>query len=174
MEGHFQEQFENFAIDGSRQNEGKKEGEKVCVQWAKIRKINAFGCLRWKYIGRYLKCWFKRSLWYLIFCTIFPCLTYCNVCVSVYYKKKQFFFFYSFFSSTRLCLYACVENFLEIRVIFQLTYPLLLCGTSCPFNVQVIVGVGLPRAEHFKETSGPGCKVWSMNRYVMIGAASKI
>ena len=31
VEGHFQEQFENFAIDGSRQNEGKKEGEKVCV-----------------------------------------------------------------------------------------------------------------------------------------------
>lgn len=75
----------------------KRRRESVCVQWAKIRKINAFGCLRWKYIGRYLKCWFKRSLWYLIFCTIFPCLTYCNVCVSVYYKKKQFFFFLLFF-----------------------------------------------------------------------------
>ena len=180
MEGHFQEQFENFAIDGSRQNEGKKEGEKVCavVQWAKIRKINAFGCLRWKNIGtRYLKNVDFSALCdttHLIFCTIFPCLTYCDVCVSVYYKKKAVLFFLLFFSSTRLCLHACVENFLEIRVIFQLTYPLLLCGTSCPFNVQVIVGVGLPRAEHFKETSGPGCKVWSMNRYVMIGAASKI
>ena len=32
-------------------------------------------------------------------------------------------------------------------------------GKGNPFNVHLISGVGLPRALHFRETGGPGCKV---------------
>ena len=32
-------------------------------------------------------------------------------------------------------------------------------GKGNPFRVHLISGVGLPRALHFKETGGPGCKV---------------
>ena len=64
--------------------------------------------------------------------------------------------------------YANAEKFREG------TYPFLLVGTPCPFSVQTIFGVGLPRAAHFKDTNGPGCKVWSMNRYVIMGEASEM
>ena len=76
---------------------------------------------------------------------------------------------YTFFSecSVQKC-YANAEKFREG------TYPFLLVGTPCPFSVQTIFGVGLPRAAHFRDTNGPGCKVWSMNRYVIIGEASEI
>ena len=76
---------------------------------------------------------------------------------------------YTFFSecSVQKC-YANAEKFREG------TYPFLLVGTPCPFSVQTIFGVGLPRAAHFKDTNGPGCKVWSMNRYVIMGEASEI
>ena len=32
-------------------------------------------------------------------------------------------------------------------------------GKSLPLRVQVILGVGLPRVAHFRETRGPGCIV---------------
>ena len=86
----------------------------------------------------------------------------------------SFFYFFiqtstHFFSecSVEKC-YANAEKFREG------TYPFLLVGTPCPFSVQTIFGVGLPRAAHFKDTNGPGCKVWSMNRYVIMGEASEI
>ena len=41
---------------------------------------------------------------------------------------------------------------------FLNSYPVVL-GKSLPLRVQVILGVGLPRAAHFNETSGPGCMV---------------
>ena len=80
------------------------------------------------------------------------------------FKHLQFFFSEC---SVEKC-YANAEKFREG------TYPFLLVGTPCPFNVQTIFGVGLPRAAHFRDTNGPGCKVWSMNRYVIIGEASEI
>ena len=45
-------------------------------------------------------------------------------------------------------------------------------GNSKPSKVQVILGVGLPEAEHFRETNGPGCNVWSMNEYDNVGKVS--
>lgn len=36
---------------------------------------------------------------------------------------------------------------------------LSVLGSGNPFRVHVILGVGLPRAEHLRETSGPGCMV---------------
>ena len=42
--------------------------------------------------------------------------------------------------------------------LFQYTY-LSFEGNSKPSKVQVILGVGLPEAEHFRETNGPGCNV---------------
>ena len=37
-------------------------------------------------------------------------------------------------------------------------------GRSRPLSSQCILGVGLPRAAHLRETNGPGCMVWSINR----------
>jgi hypothetical protein len=45
-------------------------------------------------------------------------------------------------------------------------------GKGNPSSVHVICGVGLPVAEHFSDTAGPGCKVCSMKLYVSIGGAS--
>ena len=30
----------------------------------------------------------------------------------------------------------------------------------------------MPEAEHFRETNGPGCNVWSMNEYDNVGKVS--
>ena len=46
-------------------------------------------------------------------------------------------------------------------------------GSSNPLSVQVTLGVGLPLAAHLSDTSGPGCRVWSMKRYVSTGDASE-
>lgn len=37
-----------------------------------------------------------------------------------------------------------------------------LVGRGKPSKAQVTCGVGLPAAEHFKDTAGPGCNVCSM------------
>ena len=124
--GHFQEQFENFAIDGSK---AKKE-------FAKKKKV---GRREWK------------APFFIL---------------SFTFSFKHLHIFFSE-CSVEKC-YANAEKFCEG------TYPFLLVGTPCPFSVQTIFGVGLPRAAHFKDTNGPGCKVWSMNRYVIMGEASEI
>lgn len=45
-------------------------------------------------------------------------------------------------------------------------------GSGNPSNVHEICGVGLPAAEHFKLTAGPGCSVCSMKLYSSTGGAS--
>lgn len=47
-----------------------------------------------------------------------------------------------------------------------------LVGRGKPSKAQVTCGVGLPAAEHFKDTAGPGCNVCSMKEYSSIGGAS--
>lgn len=42
--------------------------------------------------------------------------------------------------------------------------------TMCTY---AIWGVGLPAAEHFRETAGPGCNVCSIKLYNMTGGASE-
>ena len=108
--GHFQEQFENFAIDGSK---AKKEFAKK------------------KSREKRMKSTFLHSFFYF----------FIQTSTHVFYE-----------CSVQKC-YANAEKFCEG------TYPFLLVGTPCPFSVQTIFGVGLPRAAHFKDTNGPGCKV---------------
>ena len=124
--GHFQEQFENFAIDGSK---AKKEFAKKKKQGEENE----------KHLSSFFLLLFHSNIYTFFFseCSVEKC-------------------------------YANAEKFREG------TYPFLLVGTPCPFSVQTIFGVGLPRAAHFKDTNGPGCKVWSMNRYVIMGEASEI
>lgn len=45
-------------------------------------------------------------------------------------------------------------------------------GSGKPSCFQDMCGVGLPEAEHFRDTLGPGCIVCSMNLYCSVGAAS--
>ena len=108
--GHFQEQFENFAIDGSKAKE-----------FAKKKKSRE----------KRMKSTFLHSFFLLFHSNIYTFFSECSV---------------------QKC-YANAEKFREG------TYPFLLVGTPCPFSVQTIFGVGLPRAAHFKDTNGPGCKV---------------
>ena len=35
-------------------------------------------------------------------------------------------------------------------------------GNWNPSSIHLMLGVGFPLAEHLSETSGPGCRVWSM------------
>lgn len=54
-----------------------------------------------------------------------------------------------------------------------LTFYRVIVGSGNPSRAQLICGVGLPAAEHFKDTAGPGWRVCSMNEYIIIGGASE-
>lgn len=47
-------------------------------------------------------------------------------------------------------------------------------GKGKPSSVHATCGVGLPAAEHFSETAGPGCSVCSMKLYSRTGGASGV
>lgn len=49
-----------------------------------------------------------------------------------------------------------------------------LFGIGNPSNVHVIVGVGFPAAEHFRDTAGPDWSVCSMKLYSNTGGASDL
>ena len=65
------------------------------------------------------------------------------------------------------------KNFnLSNNNITSFTY-LSFIGRLKPLTVHLISGVGLPSALHFRETQGPGWRVWSINEYNKVGRASE-
>lgn len=60
----------------------------------------------------------------------------------------------------------------HLFTIFTHTY-LPFDGSGNPSSDHWIWGVGLPAAEHFNETAGPGCNVCSIKLYNMTGGASE-
>ena len=51
-----------------------------------------------------------------------------------------------------------VQRFTRVRASY-----LSESGRGNPSRSHLMLGVGFPLAEHFRETKGPGWRVWSMN-----------
>lgn len=85
-------------------------------------------------------------------------------------------FFSTFFSPSSLAalplLRTTPPHRRPARPLFNKFNYLPFDGSGNPSNVHEICGVGLPAAEHFKLTAGPGCSVCSMKLYSSTGGAS--
>lgn len=88
-------------------------------------------------------------------------------CVRVAYTHEALKHYFSFWQKQNHYVWKYISHFYKPSYTYR---PFV--GSGKPSSVQATCGVGLPAAEHFSETAGPGWSVCSMKLYSNTGGAS--